>query len=219
MLSEARATLGRRRVLTGIAALAAVAAVAPRRGAAQDDLVSWGLSEVPSTGARRPGPISLAAGGAQRSLRGEVPVAIRIPKAAVDTSVERVEITDGVMQNPTGPWVVSWYHDLALLGRGDNVVMAGHVDYWDVGPAVFWNLGQLVPGDPIEVASERDRLFTYAVSWMKNYVVADMTAADLDEMLGDAGGEALTLITCAIGSWDPGAQEYRERTVLRAMQI
>jgi sortase (surface protein transpeptidase) len=148
-----------------------------------------------------------------------VPVAIRIPKAAVDASVERVEITDGVMQNPSGPWVVSWYHDLALLGRSDNVVMAGHVDYWDVGPAVFWNLGQLVPGDPIEVVSERDRQFTYAVAWMKNYVVADMTAADLDEMLGDAGGEALSLITCAIGSWDPDAQEYRERTVLRAMQI
>lgn len=54
---------------------------------------------------------------------------------------------------------------------------------------------------------------------MQNYVVAEMTAEDFDELLGDVGDEALTLITCAAGSWDPDTREYRERTVLRAVQI
>lgn len=201
-----------------MASLAAFAAAAPRV-AAQDQLTTWGLSQVPSTGSRRPGPISIGAVGQAVGPRGQAPAAIVIPKAGVEAPVERVEIVDGVMQNPSGPWVVSWYHDLSMLGRSDNVVMAGHVDYWDVGPAVFWNLSQLVPGDPIEVFSEREQPYNYAVAWMKNYVVADMTAADLDEMLGDAGGEALTLITCTIGSWDPVAQEYRERTALRALAV
>ncbi len=123
------------------------------------------------------------------------------------------------MVNPSGPWVVSWYHDLAMLRRNDNVVMAGHVDYWDVGPAVFWNLSQLAAGDLLEVDSEKGNTFSYGVAWMKNYVVAEMTPADFEEMLGNAGGEALTLITCTIGSWDEATQEYRERTVLRANQV
>lgn len=208
--------LNRRSLLIGAGALAALVA---RPSAAQDDAVVEVLSEVPSTGAGRLGPIAQAArAGGTSASRGETPVAIRIPKAGVDASVERLEIVDGVMPNPSGPWIVSWYHDLATLGRRDNVVMAGHVDYWDVGPAVFWNLSQLLPGDAIAVLSEKDNSFSYVVGWMKNYVVADMTSEDFDEMLGDAGGEALTLITCAIGSWDEAAQEYRERTVLRAVQ-
>lgn len=187
---------------------------------ARDEAPVEMLRGVPSTGARRPGPLMpFAASGGSGAARGEVPLAIRIPNAAVDASVERLDIVDGVMPNPSGPWVVSWYHDLATLGRRDNVVMAGHVDYWDVGPAVFWNLSQLVPGDQMDVLSENDKTFTYALEWTKNYVVAEMTREDFDEMLGAAGGEALTLITCAIGSWDEAAQEYRERTVLRAMQI
>jgi hypothetical protein len=210
--------VNRRQVLGGVAAFAALSTGASRT-AAQDELGSWRLSQIPSTGSRREGPIAVGTVGRDVRSPGEVPIAIQIPQAGVDASIERVEIVDGVMQNPSGPWVVSWYHDLAVLGRNDNVVMAGHVDYWDVGPAVFWNLSQLVPGDRIEVVSERERPYSYAVEWMKNYVVADMTAADLDEMLGDAGGEALTLITCTIGSWDAAAQEYRERTALRAIQI
>ena len=76
---------------------------------------------------------------------------------------------------------------------------------------------QLAPGDPIRVVAEDGQEFRYALEWTKNYVVADMTQADFDEMLGDAGQEALTLITCAIGTFDEATQEYRERTVLRAV--
>jgi len=209
----------RRQLLIGACAAAVLRAVSVLPTAARDDAVIPELATVPTTGARRPGPmIATASAGQSPSSRGDVPVAIRIPNAAVDAAVERIDIIDGVMQNPSGPWVVSWYHDLGTLGRRDNVVMAGHVDYWDIGPAIFWNLSQLVAGDAIDVVSEQARGFTYAVEWMKNYVVAEMTAEDLDEMLGNAG-EALTLITCAIGSWDPDAQEYRERTVLRATQL
>lgn len=212
--------LDRRSLLIRASVLAALGTFEARPSEAQDDAVIESLSEVPSTGARRLGPIALAAkSGGTRATRGETPVAIRIPKAGVDASVERLDIVGGVMPNPSGPWVVSWYHDLATLGRRDNVVMAGHVDYWDVGPAVFWNLSQLVPGDRIDVISEKDDSFSYAVEWMQNYVVAEMAQEDFDEMLGDAGGEALTLITCAIGTWDEATQEYRERTVLRAMQV
>jgi LPXTG-site transpeptidase (sortase) family protein len=209
--------MNRRTFVVGSSAFALLGAVRTAPVAALDERPLEALSAVPSTGARRPGPVMLAA--TSGSARAETPAAIRIPNAAVDAPVERLEITDGIMPNPSGPWVVSWYHDLATLGRGDNVVMAGHVDYWDVGPAVFWNLAQLVAGDVIEVDAESGKAFTFAMEWMKNYVVAEMTPEDFDEMLGDAGGDALTLITCAIGTWDEATQEYRERTVLRAKKM
>ena len=97
--------------------------------------------------------------------------------------------------------------------------MAGHVDYWDVGPAVFWNLSQLVPGDRLRVFGEDGRVFEYAMEWMRNYVVADMTPEDMDEIVGPTDVESLSLITCTIGTWDPEKQEYRERSVLRATQV
>ena len=215
-----RRRVDRRELLTAACAAAVLRAMSALPTAAQDEEVITELAEVPTTGAARPGPVVVTASPRQPpSSIGQIPVTIRIPNAAVDAPIERLDVVDGVMQNPSGPWVVSWYHDLAMLGRGDNVVMSGHVDYWNVGPAVFWNLSQLVAGDTIEVIAEQNRGFTYAVEWMKNYVVADMTAEDLDEMLGPAGGEALTLITCAIGSWDPDLQTYRDRTALRAVMV
>lgn len=220
MTEQATARRGtqRRQFLLGLSGAVLLHGFVPRLAAAQDEVAIPQLAEIPTMGGRRPGPMSSTAAGSAETPRGEIPMAISIPNAAVDAPVERVEIVDGVMQNPSGPWVVSWYHDLATLGRGDNVVMAGHVDYWNVGPAVFWNLFQLVPGDAIEVVSEQDRPYAYAVEWMKNYVVAEMTAEDLDEMIGSAGAEALTLITCTVGSWDAATGTYRERTALRAMQ-
>jgi hypothetical protein len=216
--------MDRRKFIVGATVSSLLVTVGTRPVAAQDEIPITeffeSLTEVPSSGARRPGPVSRYSSVARsNAIPPAVPIAIRIPNAAVDASVERLDIVDGVMPNPSGPWVISWYHDLGTLGRRDNVVMAGHVDYWDVGPAVFWNLSQLVAGDTIEVISESERGFTYALEWAKNYVVADMTPEDLEEMLGDAGGEALTLITCAIGSWDATMQEYRDRTVLRATLI
>lgn len=196
---------------------AIVGAIGRSRTSAEEHAL---LAEVPTSGGRRPGPVAPVATRPAAAPRPALtPTLISIEKAAVDAPIEQVDIVDGVMQNPSGPWVVSWYHDLGGLGEGGNVVMSGHVDYWDVGPAVFWNLNQLVPGDAIQVYGEDDTVFSYAVSWMKNYVVAEMTEADFDEMLGDRGEEELTLITCAIGTFDPVTQEYRERMVLRATQV
>ncbi len=204
--------LSRRLVLTS----ATVGLVETRRVTAEEH---GEMPEAPTTGGRRPGPVLPDRWRPQPpAVRGAAPVAIRIEKAAVEAPVEQVAIVDGVMQDPSGPWVVSWYDDLAALGERGNVVMAGHVDYWDVGPAVFWNLTGLQPGDEIQVVAEDDRVFTYGVDWFKDYVVADMTEADFDEMLGDAGDEALTLMTCALGTFDAATGEYRERTVLRATQ-
>ena len=62
-------------------------------------------NDKPTTGGLHAGPLGLNP-PAER-IRAVVPAAIRIDKARVDAEVETVEIVDGVMQDPTGPWVVS----------------------------------------------------------------------------------------------------------------
>ncbi|GIW03883.1 MAG: hypothetical protein KatS3mg059_0503 [Thermomicrobiales bacterium] len=121
------------------------AAMAAAAGARSRAIVSTQLGEVPTTGALRPGPIGLLP-PQPAQLRGPRPVSITIQKIGVDATIETIEIVDGVMQDPTGPWVVSWYKETARLGEVGNVVMAGHLDYWDVGPAVFYNIAQLHQG-------------------------------------------------------------------------
>ncbi len=219
-----RTSINRRTMILAALGAGAMVGAGSSRGVAfaeEDTAGALPLAEVPTTGGARPGPIRPSTrppdrGNAEAAPSGLPPVAIQIPGAGVDALVERVQIVDGVMGNPSGPWVVSWYEDLASPGEGSNAVMAGHVDYWDVGPAVFQALETLAPGDAIHVFSEDETVFEYAVEWMDNVVVADLTPEEIDEIVGDTGQESLTLITCKIGTFDPVTGEYTERFVLRA---
>lgn len=153
-------------------------------------------------------------------LRGVAPAAIRIEKAGVDAPIETGRIVDGVMRNPTGPWVVAWYDELAALGEGGNAVMAGHIDYWDTGPAIFWNLRDLVPGEAIRVTAEGGTVFEYEVEWSKLYKVATELTPEViqEDVVGPTGQESLTLITCG-GPFDEETGEYLERMVVRAVRV
>ena len=128
-----------RRSSFAVACLVALAGAAPLAVRAQDGdedepeaavsapIVSTQRGEVPTTGGRRPGPLAEAAPPARRA--GVPPVALAIEAAGIAAEVERLQIIDGAMQNPTGPWVVSWYKETARLGETGNAVLAGHVEY------------------------------------------------------------------------------------------
>ena len=220
-----RRRLTRRAIAVGVPATGLLTAV--RIAAAQDDpataesvipvepesatIVSTGRGEVPSFGGRRPGPFD------QPSLRrtqpsGVVPVGLRIDKIGIDAGVEALQVIDGLMQDPTGPWTVAWYENLGALGQGGNVVMAGHIDYWNVGPSVFYDLAALEEGDPIAVFGADGQEYAYAVEWLRQY---DADNAPLDEIVGTDGRERLTLITCG-GTFDYQNAQYLQRTVVRA---
>jgi LPXTG-site transpeptidase (sortase) family protein len=176
-------------------------------------IVSTKTGEMPTTGGLRPGPIGLNPPPVLAA--GVTPVAIKIENAGVDAEVETIQIVDGKMEDPTGPWVVSWYKETAKLGELGNAVMAGHLDYWDVGPAVFYNVGSLQPKDPIQVTGDDGELFTYEVDWVKNY---DSENAPISDIVGPTDNESLTLITCG-GPFDYQNGVYLQRTVVRAHRV
>lgn len=140
------------------------------------------------------------------------PVKIQIPKIAVNANIERVTIDQGVMGTPNDAWSVGWYDALSSPGDWTNVVMAGHRDWWNIGPVVFWNLDKLVEGDKIYLVGPDGKGSTYVVNkaWS---VGADINA---NTIIGDAGEEMLTLITCD-GTFN-GA-EYESRRIVQAERI
>ena len=177
---------------------------------AQDQIEATLLGEVPTTGGLRPGPAGFEPPAAAGSP-GVGPIAIQIDKISLDAQVETIEIVDGVMQDPTGPWVVSWYKETAKLGEIGNIVMAGHLDYWDVGAAVFYNITQLVKEDTVNITGEDGEVYSYTVDWIRNY---DTANAPIQEIVGPTEEENLTLITCG-GPFNYETGQYLQRTVVR----
>ncbi|MGH2618846.1 MAG: class F sortase, partial [Thermomicrobiales bacterium] len=157
--------------LTGIArgiglplAVALMVSVLPVAGVAAQDAgeppVTEALAEVPTTGARRPGPVIFSSArvrAPEPRQEGFAPVEMQVESIGLDAPIELGDIVDGAMADPTGPWVVSWYEPLGKVGEGDNVVMSGHVDYWNTGPngaagpAVFYDVPELAPGEIIRL--------------------------------------------------------------------
>jgi hypothetical protein len=173
--------------------------------------------DVPPPGHLRVGPFGFGPAPVIRPV-GVPPLAMRIDKVGIDAQIEYLQIDQGVMQNPTGPWIVGWYEQTGGLGQFANLLFAGHVDYWNVGPAVFWDLKLLEPGDPIVVVGEDGLEFTYAVTWSQNYAVASLTAEAIGDIVGPTKRESVTLITCG-GTFDYSTGEYDNRFVVRAERI
>ena len=227
MKGETRMTRTARVIGLLVALALLLAMLLPLAAAAQetDDetATTEALSEVPTTGARRPGPIILAASSVAapepEPVEGVAPIALQVDSVGVDAPIELGNVTDGVMQDPSGPWVVSWYEPLGKVGEGGNVVMAGHVDYWNVGPAVFWDVRYLPEGDIIRVVGEDGKNYEYAVQWTQSYMADQLTPEVIQgEIVGDTGEETLTLITCG-GEFNPDTGEYNQRWVVRANLI
>ena len=130
--------------------------------------------------------------------------------------------TDGQMPNPDGAGDVVWYDFGALPGlggiplpegSGGNVVLAGHVDYINVGPAVFWDLHTLEPGDEIQIQLADGTLARYAVEFNK---VVDPNADDWSSLVQATADESVTLITCS-GEFSGG--HYSNRQIVWGRRI
>jgi sortase (surface protein transpeptidase) len=188
----------------------------------QGDSAETGIAEVPSFGARRPGPVTPRSSQPERKDRkkGYIPVELSIPDAAVDAPVELGVISqEGVMLDPSGAWVVTWYDVLGKPGEGGNVVMAGHLDYWDVPQAVFYYVPNLPAGAPLALVMDDGTVFDYAIEFINLFAVADLTPEIIaSQIVGDTGAETLTLITCG-GQFDANLQEYLNRWVIRATKV
>ncbi len=147
----------------------------------------------------------------------EAPIArLAIPKFEVDAPVViRGVNASGIMETPDGPEQVAWYDFTARPGFGSNAVFSGHVDYINYGPAVFWHLKDLAPGDIVEVRLEDGTVYQYAVASREQVYAA---TADTGKIVGPTPGDIITLITCG-GTFDSGTDQYDQRVIVTASRV
>ena len=131
----------------------------------------------------------VAGSARQEATSGIVPVAIRIPKALINTTVEPLKIADGSAENPSGTWTVGWYEQYGPLGHGDNTIFYGYPDFLGVGPAVFWFLPDLIAGDAIEVLGDDELIHPFVVD---SVAMHEWASPPLEEIFADHESETLT---------------------------
>ena len=144
---------------------------------------------------------------------------LSVPAIGVNASVYSRSIGEnGQMGNPSGAYDVVWYDFAGWDGLGGapgtpgaNAVFAGHVDYIHVGPAVFWSIRNLAPGDTVTVYAN-GQAFNYSIQWSQ-WAAPD---EDFTNFVAQTGQESITLVTC-IGGFSAG--HYSNRLIVRGVRI
>ena len=108
---------------------------------------------------------------------------------------------------------VGWYQFTAVPGAAGNAVIAGHVDTYN-GPAVFYNLYRLRPGDRIYVSANGARR-RFDVTWIREL---PKRYFPVNRVFGATRRPMLWLITCG-GAFDYKTRHYLDNIVVSAILV
>lgn len=169
-----------------------------------------------------PAPSRQAAGstgpfgnGSRPYLRRSAPVSVDIPAIDVHSKLLYLGLTrSGAIRVPplqTRAGEAAWYKYSPTPGQRGASVIEGHVDSYR-GPAVFFRLGALRPGDRVDVTLADGITAVFRVTGVRQYLKSRFPAKTV---YGAPGYAALHLITCG-GSFDYASRSYRSSTVVFA---
>jgi hypothetical protein len=167
-----------------------------------------------------PQPSSAAAGvvgpaGRGPSLPRSRPVSVDIPAIGVDSDLLHLGLNpDGTIQVPSlyaRPNQAAWYKYSATPGQIGASVIEGHVDTRQ-GPAVFFRLGALRPGNHVDVTLADGVVAVFRVTAVRQYPKSNFPTRAI---YGGTDYAALHLITCG-GVFDSASGHYLSTTVVFA---
>ena len=142
------------------------------------------------------------------------PTGLSIPALGIEQSLIGLGVADdGTAEVPVDFDDVGWFAPGGRPGaRGPTVVM-GHVDS-TAGPAVFYALRDLAPGDTVELTVADGSVATYTVTGTEQVAKDTFPTA---AVFGATADDVLRLITCT-GSFDAGARSYTDNLVVTAVR-
>ncbi len=140
------------------------------------------------------------------------PVRVTIPSIGVDSTLTDIGVdATGALVPPADFAQAGWFAAGPVPGEVGPAVLAGHVDDRS-GPAVFFRLEDLVPGDAVVVTDGDGQARTFTVSRVAAYPKTDFATA---EVYGPTAGPELRLITCG-GTFDRSRRSYTDNVVVYA---
>jgi Sortase domain len=148
-------------------------------------------------------------------LRRSLPVSVTIPAIGVNSELLHLGVNaDGTIRVPslvTSSGEAAWYKYSATPGQIGTSVLEGHVDSYQ-GPAVFFRLGALRPGDRVDVRLADGVTAVFRVTGVRRYLKSRFPA---EIIYGPTEYAALRLVTCG-GPFDSATGHYRGSTVVFA---
>lgn len=141
------------------------------------------------------------------------PDRIEIPAIGVAAPIGPVGLTaDGALDVPPldRPGDTGWYDQGPVPGETGPAVVVGHVDA--AGPAVFFRLRELRPGDRITITRTDAVTVAFRVVSVEQVKKAEFPT---DRVYGDLDHAALRLITCG-GTFDPSRKSYLSNVIVYA---
>jgi len=149
------------------------------------------------------------------SLPESAPVRLRIPTLNIDTGFVALGLTaNNEIEIPKGYEEVGWYINGPAPGEIGPAVVLGHVDSYE-GPAVFFYLGQLKPGDLIEIERQDGKVAVFRVDYLKRYLQSEFPT---ELVYGNLDYAGLRLITCS-GVYDRETDEYNLNLIVYASLV
>jgi hypothetical protein len=170
-----------------------------------------------------PAPAASAAGAIGPGAKGPAlhhspPVSVAIPAIGVRSSLLHLgRDQDGTMAVPnlsTSANEAAWYKYSVTPGQLGTSVIEGHVDSYR-GPAVFFRLGALRPGNRINVGLADGITAVFLVTGVREYAKDKYPANTIYE---PANFAALRLITCG-GGFDAATGHYLGSVVVYASLV
>jgi hypothetical protein len=168
----------------------------------------------PGTGAGSGTPTAgTGAGGTGDGLppvTRQAPVELRIPAIGLEVGLSQLGLNpDRTVEVPTDYAQAGWFRLGPTPGQRGSAVVLGHVDSYR-GPAVFFRLRALRPGDQVQVGLADGTVARFAVRAVETYLKREFPAR---RVYGDSGGRSLQLVTCG-GDFDRTARSYLSNVVV-----
>lgn len=142
------------------------------------------------------------------------PLAVRIPSIGASSDLLALDVdATGMLEAPRDFAKAGWWTAGPAPGDHGAAVIVGHLDSHQ-GPAVFFEVPKMMPGDEIEVSRSDGSTAVFVVDAVDQFNKESLPAR---RIYGPTPGPELRLITCG-GEFDRRTKSYLDNVVVFAHQ-
>lgn len=147
------------------------------------------------------------------------PISLSIPAIGAKSDLLTLGLNpDGTVEVPSlddPQSKAGWYKNSPTPGSVGPAIILGHIDSKKYGPGVFYELGNLKPGDEIDVTRHDGSVAVFKVDGVRTYPKSSFPTA---EVYGNIDHAGLRLITCG-GTFDPSISSYESNIIAFASLV